>query len=373
MWSRLSPRARRDISRIIPFGVIWLLMAQVFLVSDYAAAGGWDNVPDSAITVDPAIYLFASLAVTLVGLMVGAVELLFLSRRFRTRSLGVKLIGKTAFYFLLLTAVMLVTFPVAAAMEMGTSLLDARVWERLRAFLISDASLGTSVQMSTSLVLSLFYAEMGEHMGPHVLSSFLTGRYHRPRPERRVFLFSDMKGSTRIAEQLGHDRYFEFLRAYYDSLADAIVDHGGEVYQYVGDEIVVSWREPAGIHDDTCVRCAVAMKQALRAKANWFEARFGVVPDFRAGLQVGPVTTGEIGTLKKEIVFTGDVLNQAARIQALGSDLDEDILLGGALEAALAPTGNTRRSLGTFVLRGKGEAVELFAVDPATETLPAIP
>jgi adenylate cyclase len=246
------------------------------------------------------------------------------------------------------------------------------VWTRLSAFVISDASLGTVVQLTASLVASLFYAEISEHMGPHVLRNFLTGRYHTPRPEGRIFLFSDMKASTRIAERLGHARYFALLRAYYDALADAIVTHGGEVYQYIGDEIVVSWPEAAGLRDGACVRCVLAMKRDLARQADALEARFGVAPDFRAGLQIGPVTTGEIGALKREIVFTGDVLNQTARIQALCRTLGADVVVGGALRDRLAASEAwSFRALGAHVLRGKDRTVELFAVEPARPWLVA--
>lgn len=360
----LSPRARRNLLRIIPFGVIWFLLAQVFLISDWAATGSFAEVPETAIELDARIYLYASLAVALVGFLVGAVELLFLNQRFANHGLATKLVGKTLFYAALLTGVILVTFPIAAAMEMGTGLGDPRVGERLRDFLVSKTSLSTAVQLATSLVASLFYSEISEHMGPQVLTNFLTGRYHTPKEERRVFLFTDMKSSTSIAEQLGHERYFALLRAYYETLSDAIVDHGGEVYQYVGDEIVVSWPEEAGVRNDACLRCVFQMKRDLEARADDFERRFGVAPSFKAGLQTGAVTTGELGALKKDIVFSGDVLNQTARLQALCGEVDADVLIGGDLRARLSEgSGGEFRSLGAHRLRGRDEAVEVFAVE----------
>ena len=363
----LSPNARRNLRRVAPFGVIWFVLAQVFAISDYAAGGGAVATPDgSAIEVDAGVRLFANLAVAVVGCLVGVVELLFLNRRLAARSLGTKLVAKTLFYVVFLTGVVVVTYPIAAALEMDTGLADPRVWDRLQAFAISKESLSTGVQLTTSLVASLFYAEISEHMGPRVLTNFLVGRYHAPKEERRVFLFSDMKSSTAITERLGHARYFAFLRAYYAALADAIVDHGGEVYQYIGDEIVVSWTEEVGLHHADCVRCVLRMKRDLRERAAWFEDRFGVAPDFRAGLQLGSVTTGEIGALKKEIVFTGDVLNQTARIQALCKPLGADVLVGDELEARLgAGDGWTVRSMGQHELRGKEQPVKLFAVAPS--------
>ncbi len=364
MWSRLSPKTRRNILRIVPFGVIWFVLLQVFLLSDYAATGSLSNVADGGIALDWRTYFFASVATIVVGCLVGAVELLYLNRRLAMFSLGTKLVVKTLFYIVLLASVTLITYPIAAAMEMQVGLTDERVWTRLQGFLISRMGLSNVVQLTTQLVVSLFYGEISEHMGPHVLTNFVTGRYHTPKEERRVFLFSDMKSSTRIAERLGHARYFLLLRAYYDALADAIVDHGGEVYQYIGDEIVVSWPEEVGLRDANCIRCVLQMKRDLQQKADWFEEHFGVVPDFKAGLQVGAVTTGEIGALKREIVFTGDVLNQTARIQGLCNAHGVDVLVGDELRAHLdAKDGWTLRSLGEQVLRGKGLPVELFALD----------
>jgi len=363
MWSGPAPKTRRDIQRIVPFGVIWFLMAQVFLISDYAAVSGASGTSDTTIALTVPVYLFASLAVAIVGFLVGAVELLYLNRRLASLGLGAKLVAKTLFYSALLTVVILVLYPIAASMEMNTTLTDPRVWDRLGAFVVSPTSLGTAVQLAASLVASLFYSEVSEHMGASVLTNFLTGRYHSPKAERRVFLFSDMKSSTSIAEELGHARYFVLLRAYYDALAGAIVDNGGEVYQYIGDEIVVSWPEERGLQDAACIRCVMRMKEDLQRKAHWFEERFGVAPDFKAGLQLGDVTTGEIGALKREIVFTGDVLNQTARIQGLCNELGEDVLIGDDLRAQLGEAGPwTFQSVGKQVLRGKAEPVEVFRV-----------
>lgn len=310
----LSPHARRNVLRILPFGVIWFAFSLVFLISDYTAVGDFDSLPATAIRPDLGIYLFASLAVTAVGLLVGTVELVFLNKRLAQKSLTQKIVYKLAFYAALLFGVILITFPVAASMELGTSLWDARVWDKLAAFLVSKTHVSTVVQLSTTLTVSLFYAEISEHIGHGVLVNFFTGKYHTPKEETRIFLFSDMKASTQIAERLGHVAYFELLRAYYADLSEAIVTHAGEIYQYVGDEVIVSWPAESGLRNQHCLRCYQAMKADLQARAGWYLQRFGVVPDFKAALHVGTVTTGEIGALKKEIIFTGDVLNATARM-----------------------------------------------------------
>ena len=135
---------------------------------------------------------------------------------------------------------------------------------------------------------------------------------------------------------------------------------------------MVSWPESVGVRNANCVRCVLRMKSDLARAGERFRERFGVAPDFRAGLQLGSVTTGEIGALKKEIVFSGDVLNQTARIQALGSELGIDVLVGDELQRHLpAPEGWTARPVGTHVLRGREQAVEIFAVDGPEDGRPA--
>ena len=73
------------------------------------------------------------------------------------------------------------------------------------------------------------------------------------------------------------------------------------------------------------------MKESLLKRKSSYGDNFGGYPDFKAGLHCGEVTTGEIGALKKEIIFTGDVLNTTARIQGLCNTLGVDFLISGAL------------------------------------------
>ncbi|MEM1128481.1 MAG: adenylate/guanylate cyclase domain-containing protein [Bacteroidota bacterium] len=363
LFNRLSPSARINIVRILPFGIIWLIFDQIFFISDYSARGDFGGTPETAIQLDLSILIFGSFAVTIVGLLVGTVEVIYLNRRFTTKTLAQKVIYKTLFYSVLLLGVILITFPIAVSMELNTSLLDGLVWERLKSFMFSTSLLNTVIQLSTMLVASLFYSEISEHIGHGVLVKFLTGRYHTPKEETRIFMFSDMKDSTRIAEQLGHGHYFKLLRAYYQDLSHGIMSNAGQIYQYVGDEVVVSWPVESGLRDNNCINCFFVMKADLTAKAEWYRQEFGVAPDFKAGLHIGDVTTGEIGALKKEIIFTGDILNATARIQGLCNKHEVDLLVSGDLLSRLQlDTGVEVESLGQCELRGKTKRVELHTI-----------
>jgi adenylate cyclase len=172
-----------------------------------------------------------------------------------------------------------------------------------------------------------------------------------------------MRSSSAIAENLGHVKYFEMLREYYSDMSESIIEHSGEIYQYVGDEIIVSWRLASGQKDNNCIRCFFAIQAAFKKQQNKYIERFGVLPGFKAGLHVGKVTTGELGDLKKEITFTGDVLNTTSRIQGLCNANRVDLIISGDLKHRLNLQPPLEIiSLGETELRGKEEKIELFSV-----------
>ena len=176
-------------------------------------------------------------------------------------------------------------------------------------------------------------------------------------------MFLDMKSSTTIAEELGHIKYFELLKSYYFDLSDAIIKNEGEVYQYVGDEIVMSWKFSKGIKNNNCVNCFFDMKAALEKKKGYYLKTYGVHPEFKAGIHFGEVTIGEIGVLKKDIFFTGDVLNTTARIQSLCNKYSVEFIASKKLIEHLNLGKNYSLSaLKTEKLRGKTKLVDLVAI-----------
>ncbi|WP_350285355.1 adenylate/guanylate cyclase domain-containing protein [uncultured Croceitalea sp.] len=363
MGIKLSPYSKRNIRRIIPFGIIWLVISWAFLYSEYAVLGDQSNTPHSAIRITPQIVVFASFSVFLVGTLVGFLETFFLNRIFIRRSFLQKILGKFFVYMVLMFVLILVFYCLAASIEMNVSVFNKAVWQQYLVFFFSVTHISTSVQLAFSLLVSLLYAEISDNLGQHVLPNFFTGKYHRPVVEDRIFMFVDMKDSTTIAETLGSKTYFELLRSYYFDFSKAIIKNSGEVYQYVGDEIVITWKLGKGLKHNHCIRCFYDMKADLEKKAKTYQKKFGITPNFKAALHCGEVTTGEIGALKKEIFFTGDVLNTTARIQNLCNSYNTDVLISGDLmeELQLEPYFEAK-PLGKSKLKGKEHELELFTL-----------
>ena len=211
-----------------------------------------------------------------------------------------------------------------------------------------------------------FVLQMNRMVGTNVLGYFVAGVYHRPVEERRIFMFLDLVGSTRLAERLGSARYYELLRRFVDDLSGPIVATGGEVYQYAGDEVVITWREDRGLAGAACVRCFFLIEDEVARAAAGYERDFGTVPQFRAGLHGGLVTAGELGDLKQQIVFVGDILNTAARLEehakreGLALVVSADVLDKVALPVGVV--GGERREL---ELRGRDARIVVRSVTRA--------
>lgn len=197
---------------------------------------------------------------------------------------------------------------------------------------------------------------------------YLTGQYRRPRQEMRIFMFLDMRSSTSIAEQLGHQQYFKLINELYVEITDPILYSRGEIYQYIGDEISVSWPLRKGVRKQRCVRCFLDIRAKLQQRAAHYKANYGIEPVFKAGFHYGPVTTGEVGSVKRERIFSGDVVNTAARIQNTCNDHGVDNLLSDELLQVLRLPANYQvREIGSIELKGKKQPTRLWTIDQVTD------
>ena len=201
------------------------------------------------------------------------------------------------------------------------------------------------------------------------------GRYHRSRTEERFFLFVDIIGSTPLAERIGPGAVHRFLGEVFRLASDPIDDARGEVHQYVGDEMVITWTVTKGRDGARPLACFFAIEQALAQAAPEFAREFGAVPRLRAALHAGPVITGEVGGSRRAIVYHGDVMNTTARIEQATRDLERQFLVSAdALERLADLEGFACENLGLQQLRGRAAAMQVYAVTakPATSEQAAI-
>jgi adenylate cyclase len=160
------------------------------------------------------------------------------------------------------SAIVLALFLVGRALGQVVTRLDPR-----RLFMsFTDAHLLYAVPFFIVVAITIQLAiKMNRMIGVNVLRYFAEGVYHRPTSEERIFLVVDLQGSTQLAERLGSTRYFELLRRFVDGLTEPVLDSGGEIYQYAGDEVVVTWPMAVGVRTANCVRCFSASAQPSSA------------------------------------------------------------------------------------------------------------
>ncbi|MEL1254117.1 adenylate/guanylate cyclase domain-containing protein [Flavobacterium sp. DGU38] len=202
-------------------------------------------------------------------------------------------------------------------------------------------------------------------LGKSYFKSLLIGNYRVPVVEYRVFMFLDMKCSAAVAEDAGHYNYSLLLQQCFSDLSELLAQYDAEVYQYVGDEAVLTWKVGQGFKREKCTAIFKAFTAGLLEKKEFYQARFGLVPKFKASLNEGMVTVAEIGRVKTEIAYHGDVLTTAARVRDLCSDQKADLLVTHSFFEQLPSLEKKNFSMiQTAVLRGKKKSVPIYKYCP---------
>ena len=342
---------------------MWLIFSLIYTLLEKALLGDLNHYPGTGnpYAFERSLFTIPTASLT-TGILIGILEVVYFSKWFIKQSFSKKLFYKSLIYLLIIIIFLIVLFLLNAGETLYT-VSDRRLFNSAWAFFSDYSAVSIIVYVSSIVLVTQFYAEVSESIGPGVLSNFFLGKYHRPIEEDRIFMFLDMQSSTTIAEKLGHLQYFEMLKEYFFDLSGAVIDYAGIIYQYAGDEMIVSWKLKDGLKDNNCINCFFAMKSSLEIQTKKYEAEFGLLPKFKAGLHCGKVTTGEIGSLKKEIIFTGDVLNTAARIQGLCNQYNANILVSDDLIKLLdLKELYTVQSVGENKLKGRIEKMELYTI-----------
>lgn len=294
------------------------------------------------------------------GLVFAIMELFLFPRsykRFQHWSFSRILIFKILLYTI---AIYIVT----VALGIITGLSQGRKMSELSGFLTSTGLIVLVIYTLAIYSLLVLFMQINHLLGEGVLWKFITGKYHQPREEERIFMFLDMKSSTTIAEKLGHVRFYTLLNELFHEISQPVVQTRAEIYQYVGDEVVLTWQVKDGLENSNCLRTFFMFRESLQRNSNNYFKNFGVRPEFKAGLHFGKVISAQIGDLKREIVYNGDVLNTTARIQSECNTYQRDCLVSGALMNRLTEkNGFEWERMDRVTLRGKEKEIELFSVN----------
>ena len=144
-----------------------------------------------------------------------------------------------------------------------------------------------------------------------------------------TFLFTDLKGSTALYDQLGDLKAYHLVRQHFDALNRVIVSHSGAVVKTIGDAVMATFCTPL---------------EATRAALEIFRA----IDEFNRGrpeqliLKIGLHTGHSIAvTLNDRLDYFGQTVNIASRIQQLAQAneiyISEDVYAHNGVAELLQP------------------------------------
>jgi len=332
--------------------IIWVVFAFLFLYNIILF--------DKELATNRSLLLF-SFAFATIGFIVSATLIFYLKNAFRNYPLWLSVLIKMTLTFVLF---IIVAFIILAFYFVFSShwKLNEYVNGFYRQVFLTRAFLIFIIDLAIMTLFTILILEVTDKYGPGGIWSMLRGKYNKPQIENRIFVFVDINNATTIAEKLGHTRYFRLLREFFADITVPILANSAEIYQYVGDEVVLSWQNTA-LNKTRCLKFIRQAYFILKRKERNYMKKFGVAPSFKSGIHAGEVTAGVIGLIKKDLVYSGDTLNTTARIRSKCHELNKDFVLSGDFLAGYDPPHSFHiEEIGEAEFKGREEKEKLYSL-----------
>lgn len=296
------------------------------------------------------------------GLFFALIEIVFQKTVLNRLVLWLQLLIKSSAYFVIL--VVLLTMARMLILNDGNVPFSCERW-----WWFQNKFFRTSiVYFLFALIVFLMIQMANGKFGKGIFMKMLLGIYKKPQQVERIFMFLDLKSSTTIAENLGNYKYSQFIQDAFIELNEVVAKHSATIYQYVGDEAVLEWSMKNGLYNNNCVEVFFKFKEQLTSKKDYFQEKYGFHPEFKASLHGGKVIFAEIGTIKKELAYHGDVINTTARIQSLCNQYQQQLLVSETIWNLIH--SKNRYDSQVFMdafLKGKDETLTLFGVQKVAD------
>ena len=199
------------------------------------------------------------------------------------------------------------------------------------------------------------------------VSRLLTGRYYSPEAEERVVLFADIVGSSAIVERLGPVEASQFLRDCFADVSEPILAWRGQVYQHVGDGVVITWPDATAGSVQRGIECFFGIRRSLAARGQHYLSRYEARPEVRAAMHLGGVVATWVGEAKRELALHGDVMHATARLQSRCQELGATFLVSADCLQQVGPPGRfDARDVGVLDLRGLEQGIHCFDLGGAS-------
>lgn len=338
---------------IIAFSLL-VLIIHLNTLSIFKAIGRVFDIPLGSLI---SFVIFAGLSL---GVSLGLVDGFLEKNYFKNRPLGISILIGGLLYFIVLIGIVTLTRKIflnyagVFFFNEATAAVLEKNWKYYYFILLTYTFFMT-------LVMS-FINQMSKKFGPGILLPFLLGKFRYPREEERIFMFLDLQSSTKLAEKLGHIKYSSLIQDCFLDINKQVKEYNAEIYQYVGDGIIVSW-PLRSFRNLTCIDFFFSVQQQFNSRKEFYENKYNTLPFFKAGVHQGMVTAVEVGDVKRDIAYHGDTLNVAARLEKLCSTYSKPILISEAVKNLEIENSEYKiSSLGFQSLAGRESKIEVFSI-----------
>lgn len=356
---------RNQLAQLITIAGLWVLAGLLTALYEYFFLANYPGVLDTAPMQEFSLkknIVAAGGGLFVGGLLFGLLELLFFQRKLAREKFWVAILKKLAVYavllFLLLAGISLTYNSLLSNRTIG----NPAVWRDTRDFIFSLAFWHPVLPILLLALLSSFLLQLSERFGTNEMWKMFSGKYFNPKEEQRIFMFLDLNHSTMLAEKLGNEKFYSFLNDFFHDIASVIIRYKGEVVEYVGDLVVISWSFPAGSYQTRCLACYNEFEKVIQNKKEIYLARYGTIPEFKAAVHCGNVMIGEMGKIKKSIKFSGDVLNTTARVEKVCGAIGAKLVVTDNLVGILSDPPYSLEKISDVNLKGKKRPIDVYKV-----------
>lgn len=340
--------------------ISWMFMGFLISVHDYLLLSTADSLGPAAhysFWISVGRNMGAGLLGALLG---GSILVFYVNVKYQDKPYGYTLLIVSVSFVLIVILATILMGIILVPIQIGKSLTDPISQAAFLKFLQDTSHIKALMAWSFVVFITQLLLQVNSKFGQPDFWNIISGKYNRPKEEKRIFMFVDLNSSTTIAENLGDEHYHSLLKDFFADITPAILENKGSIYQYVGDEVVIAWNYEDGKENIQCIRCFFDMKLQIKRNEGKYLKQYGLVPGFKAGIHCGRVVAGEVGIIKRDITYSGDVLNTTSRILNKCNEYKVEIIASGDLLTEMHTLKDfISKPLGAIKLKGKDKEVFL--------------
>jgi adenylate cyclase len=309
----LSNKLIHNLREILYITTIWIIATFFFVFIKF------HDVPEKLLSVylqadhfvsTGLVYVMSLFIAFPLGLLLGFLHTFIYPRLSRNKNVFFNILLRSCIFVILSATTLLFTSYIDSLQYKNNLDVVPRI-------LTYKTLLGIFIYMLVTENLVSLFIMLRRNLGRNYFRNIIANTYRNPKEEMRVFMFLDMENSTPTVYKLGNLNFSRYLQDCFYDLSDIVLEYQANIYQFVGDEAIITWRVSNGFEFKKCIDLYFAYIDILKLKENYYKSTYGCLPKFRCAIHVGTVSTALVGDYKRELAFHGDVLNLCSRLQSV--------------------------------------------------------